>query len=57
MIRATPAEAGLLQRLRLRAGRMVAERLRQSGRRKRRGRDEWHSPAALWPDFTDDTGI
>jgi hypothetical protein len=54
MIRAIPPGEGLLQRLRLRAERIAARHLQGVRRRRRRKTRTWHSPAALWPDFTDD---
>ncbi|KPQ31743.1 MAG: hypothetical protein HLUCCX21_03125 [Porphyrobacter sp. HL-46] len=54
MIRVVPPPtAGLVQRLRLRAERIVA-RHRQSVSRGQRGHGHgWHSATALWPEFTD----
>lgn len=47
MIRASTRVEVLVQRLRLRAARLVAGQTRN--RRPRPQRTDWHKPAALWP--------
>lgn len=54
MITVTPQSAALAQRLRARAARLAASCLAARGARRRgaRPQTDWHSAAALWPDFT-----
>ena len=52
MIRASARAATLVQRLRLRAARLVADRA--PARRSRRQRTDWHKASALWPDLFGD---
>jgi hypothetical protein len=49
MIRAAARSAPLIQRLRARAARIAAARA--AALRRRQGHTDWHSAAALWPDF------
>jgi hypothetical protein len=51
MIRAAARAAPLIQRLRARAARIAAARV---AARRQRARTDWHSAAALWPDFAGD---
>lgn len=53
MIRLTLPVEGLIQRLRRRAERLAAQKVRNVRRRGRRSGHKWRSANALWPDFTD----
>lgn len=48
MIRVSARMGPLMQRLRVRASRLVAKRAVSLGRPKR---TDWHSATALWPDM------
>lgn len=48
MIRAAARAGPLVQRLRARAARIAAARV---AAKRQRTRTDWHSAAALWPDF------
>ncbi|WP_146107620.1 hypothetical protein [Porphyrobacter sp. HT-58-2] len=54
MIRASSHTGHLVQRLRVRAARLVNERVDALHRRQHRTRTDWHSAAALWPDLFGD---
>lgn len=54
MIGAAARTGQLSQRLRAKAGRLVAERVKIINRRQRTHRTDWHSAAALWPDLFGD---
>lgn len=56
MIRLALPVEGLIQRLRRRAERLAAQKVRTVRRRTRRSDHKWRSPTALWPDFTDFDG-
>lgn len=53
MIRLALPVEGLIQRLRRKAERLAAQRVRTVRRRSRKSGHKWRSPTALWPDFTD----
>jgi hypothetical protein len=55
MIRVTAEAAALVHRLRERATRLAAAHVAARGKRSRQRRADWHSAAALWPDFTGDS--
>jgi hypothetical protein len=54
MISAAAPTAGLLQRLRARAERLVAARAASLRRNRQFSGEDWHSASALWPEFTAD---
>ena len=55
MISVQPPGVALFGRLLLKAERIAMRRRAGLVTRRRRQTEDWHSPAELWPDFTEDS--